>query len=118
VRTPTPHPPQPAPFDPAKVAALDVAAVKADLTKLMTDSQAWWPADKGHYGGLFIRLAWHCNVRGPARLARPGNGAPSTPGLLHPTPRASEPPCTPIVLSSPTHAASQPLCTCAENAPH
>ena len=38
---------------------LDLAAVKADLTALMTDSQDWWPADYGHYGGLFIRMAWH-----------------------------------------------------------
>ncbi len=38
---------------------LDLAALKADLTTLMTDSQEWWPADFGHYGGLFIRLAWH-----------------------------------------------------------
>ncbi|KAI9338369.1 catalase-peroxidase [Zopfochytrium polystomum] len=38
---------------------LDVEAVKKDLHALMTDSQPWWPADYGHYGGLFIRLAWH-----------------------------------------------------------
>ena len=38
---------------------LDYAALKADLHTLMTDSQDWWPADWGHYGGLFIRMAWH-----------------------------------------------------------
>ncbi|MCP5530604.1 MAG: catalase/peroxidase HPI [Opitutaceae bacterium] len=38
---------------------LDYQALKADLTALMTDSQEWWPADFGHYGGLFIRMAWH-----------------------------------------------------------
>jgi len=38
---------------------LDVDALKADLTALMTDSQDWWPADWGHYGGLMIRMAWH-----------------------------------------------------------
>ncbi|BBA70602.1 catalase/peroxidase HPI [Geobacter sulfurreducens] len=38
---------------------LDLAAVKKDLHALMTDSQEWWPADWGHYGGLFIRMAWH-----------------------------------------------------------
>ena len=38
---------------------LDLEAVKKDLYVLMTDSQEWWPADYGHYGGLFIRMAWH-----------------------------------------------------------
>ncbi len=38
---------------------LDLKAVKKDLIALMTDSQDWWPADYGHYGGLFIRMAWH-----------------------------------------------------------
>ncbi len=38
---------------------LDYAGLKRDLTALMTDSQDWWPADWGHYGGLFIRMAWH-----------------------------------------------------------
>jgi catalase-peroxidase len=38
---------------------LDLGAIKKDLYALMTDSQDWWPADFGHYGGLFIRMAWH-----------------------------------------------------------
>jgi len=42
-----------------EVKKLDYAALKADMVKLMTDSQAWWPADWGHYGGLMIRMAWH-----------------------------------------------------------
>src|SRR5690349_6933683 len=47
-------------FDYAKeFKSLDLAALKQDLNALMTDSQDWWPADFGHYGPLFIRMAWH-----------------------------------------------------------
>jgi catalase-peroxidase len=52
--------PMAANFDYAKAfAQLDYAALKKDLAALMTDSQEWWPADFGHYGPLFIRMAWH-----------------------------------------------------------
>ena len=52
---------------------LDYAALKADLAALMTDSQEWWPADWGHYGGLFIRMAWH--AAGTYRTADGRGGA-------------------------------------------
>jgi len=56
--------PQSDPLDPGfnyaeAFKSLDLQAVKRDLVALMTDSQAWWPADFGHYGPLFIRMAWH-----------------------------------------------------------
>ncbi|WP_165309927.1 catalase/peroxidase HPI [Vibrio ziniensis] len=54
---------------------LDVEALKKDLTALMTDSQEWWPADWGHYGGLMIRMAWHS--AGSYRTAD-GRGGAST----------------------------------------
>ncbi len=43
----------------AEFASIDLAAVKADLRAVMTDSQEWWPADYGHYGPFFVRMAWH-----------------------------------------------------------
>ena len=55
------------------VRTLDVEALKGDLRALMTDSQEWWPADWGHYGGLFIRMAWH--AAGSYRIADGRGGA-------------------------------------------
>jgi len=55
------------------VKQLDVAALKRDLGALMTDSQPWWPADWGHYGGLMIRMAWH--AAGTYRIADGRGGA-------------------------------------------
>jgi catalase-peroxidase len=61
-------------FDYAKeFKSLDLNAVIKDLTALMTDSQEWWPADFGHYGGLFIRMAWHS--AGTYRIADGRGGA-------------------------------------------
>ncbi len=67
------------PLDPGfdyaeEFAKLDVEALKRDLTELMTTSQDWWPADYGHYGGLFIRMSWH--AAGTYRIAdgRGGGG--------------------------------------------
>lgn len=60
-----------------EIKKLDVDALKEDLHALMTDSQAWWPADWGHYGGLMIRMSWH--AAGTYRIAdgRGGAGAGS-----------------------------------------
>ncbi|MCW2616382.1 MAG: katG [Frankiales bacterium] len=55
------------------VSELDVDAVKADLVQLMRTSQDWWPADWGHYGGLFIRMSWHAS--GTYRIADGRGGA-------------------------------------------
>ena len=56
-----------------EVKKLDFAALKKDLTALMTDSQDWWPADWGHYGGLMIRMSWH--AAGTYRIADGRGGA-------------------------------------------
>ena len=58
------HDPASSPMDPGfkyaeEFGKLDYAALKKDLYALMTDSQEWWPADWGHYGGLFVRMSWH-----------------------------------------------------------
>jgi len=63
-------------FDYAKeFAKLDLKALKADLAKLMTDSQPWWPADFGNYGPLFVRMAWH--AAGTYRMGDGRGGAGS-----------------------------------------
>ena len=68
-------------FDYAKeFKSLDLNAVIKDLHALMTDSQEWWPADFGHYGGLFIRMAWHS--AGTYRIADGRGGAGAGPAAL------------------------------------
>ena len=61
----------------AEFATLDLAALKADLTTLMTDSKEWWPADYGHYGPFFIRMTWHSAGTYRTRDGR-GGGASGT----------------------------------------
>jgi catalase-peroxidase len=71
VRKPSPYGDD---FDYAKeFASLDLAAVKRDIVEVMTTSQDWWPADWGHYGGLFIRMTWH--AAGTYRIADGRGGA-------------------------------------------
>ena len=71
----------------AEFKTLDLAAVKADLMKLMTTSQEWWPADYGSYAGLFIRLAWHS--AGTYRVTDGRGGAAS--GIIRLAPVGSWP---------------------------
>jgi len=59
----------------AEFATLDLAAVKADLTALMTDSQEWWPADYGNYGPMFVRMTWHAAGTYRTSDGRGGAGA-------------------------------------------
>ena len=71
----------------AEFKTLDLAAVKKDIADVMTKSQDWWPADFGHYGGLFVRMAWHS--AGTYRIHDGRGGAGS--GMLRFAPLGSWP---------------------------
>ena len=67
--------------------SLDLAAVRQDLYALMTDSQDWWPADYGHYGPLFIRMAWHSAGTYRIHDGRGGAGYGQQPAAASPVTR-------------------------------
>jgi catalase-peroxidase len=76
------NPPNGDPMDPdfdyaKEFQTLDLPAVKADINAVMTDSQDWWPADYGHYGPLFIRMAWHAAGTYRIQDGRGGGGSGS-----------------------------------------
>lgn len=62
--------------------SIDYSALKNDLRKVLTDSQDWWPADHGHYGGFFMRLSWHASGTYRAFDGRGGAGEVSC-GSFH-----------------------------------
>ena len=78
------------------VKSLDFQAVWDDVDNLLTDSQEWWPADWGHYGGLFIRLSWH--AAGSYRLGDGRGGAGTGNPPLLPSCQPSQP--EPTAISS------------------
>jgi catalase-peroxidase len=66
-----------------EVKKLDFEALKKDMHALMTESQEWWPADWGHYGGLMIRMSWH--AAGTYRIATAGGRRSQAISVLRPS---------------------------------